>query len=345
MMKMKKKLLFVTGVFIFSLFLLNHRIFENEIKNASAITIKEEAPLVLQTSVNDQDSKFRKTRVLKLKALCQVEGKVKIQWQKKDLAAFYEVYRSYKKDGNYKKIATTNKNYLKDKKAKKRKWVYYKVKAISKGEDKYESKFSKILSLYVKPKNPKIVVMGECYVEGLALLSSSFPKGTAFVSKVGISSWGLISDASFLYQNKKITAAERAAKYKPDRVYLFEGMNEAYGAAVDNTTANFGEVLRILKAANPQVELVVVALPPFSPNSSLNVPSLSKRKEYYKGYKAFCKKNDNAYYCDITDGLANAKGYLSGKYDAGDGCHWNYNANVLVISKLKEWSKDKLASW
>lgn len=79
--------------------------------------------------------------------------RVRIEWYGVKGAKYYEVYRSTKKNGTYKKVCTekkTDTNYYIDKKVKKGKTYYYKIKAIYKKNSKYNSKLGAYKSVTVK---------------------------------------------------------------------------------------------------------------------------------------------------------------------------------------------------
>lgn len=71
--------------------------------------------------------------------------KVTITYKKAAGAKKYEIYRSLYKGKGYKKIATTTKVKYVDKKVKKGKKYYYKVKTVRTGKGLVKSKFSKIV--------------------------------------------------------------------------------------------------------------------------------------------------------------------------------------------------------
>lgn len=75
------------------------------------------------------------------------ESCIKVSWNSINHAEKYSVYRATSKDGEYKKIATTEKCYYKDTSAKVGKRYYYKVKAF--GSGRYTR------SYYSKPASAK----------------------------------------------------------------------------------------------------------------------------------------------------------------------------------------------
>ncbi|MBR4020755.1 MAG: hypothetical protein IKI99_05525 [Firmicutes bacterium] len=90
-------------------------------------------------------TKLKAPRICSVKYSKKRSG-VMVEWTYNSSAKKYVLYRATKKDGTYKKILTTTKTYYTDKKAKKDKTYYYKVKAVYKTGSKMNSNYSKIKS-------------------------------------------------------------------------------------------------------------------------------------------------------------------------------------------------------
>lgn len=86
----------------------------------------------------------------KLKIKSKSKNSIKIGWKAASKATSYEIYRSTSKSKKYKKVATVSasKKTFKDKKLKKNKKYYYKVRAVRKGY--INSSFSNIVSTKTK---------------------------------------------------------------------------------------------------------------------------------------------------------------------------------------------------
>ena len=79
----------------------------------------------------------------------KVKGKPRaiITFNKNNTSKKYQIYRSTKKDGKYKRIITTTKNKYIDKKIKKKKTYYYKVRSVN---SPFYSVFTKKIKVKVK---------------------------------------------------------------------------------------------------------------------------------------------------------------------------------------------------
>ena len=90
-------------------------------------------------------------KVSGLKVLSNKKKTAVITWKKAKDAKGYEVYRSLKKNGGFKKIATTSKLKYTDKKVKSKKTYYFKLKAFNKsGSKKVDGAFSAVKKIKIK---------------------------------------------------------------------------------------------------------------------------------------------------------------------------------------------------
>ena len=251
------------------------------------------------------------------------------------------VYRA-PKGSSFSEIATTNKTSFKDKKANKRTTYSYKIVAFAKKNGKtFVSKDSNVKTIYVRPKTPKVVICGECFVEGMKLYANKYrPKNSSFVYKIGISTYGLLNTNYIKYKGMTLTATERIAYYKPDRVYFLVGMNEAVNKSPSVTVKNYAKVFKLLKKVNPNIEMVLMALPPVGRNHAKGFASNSGINRYNRAYSKYAKKTKNVfYYSSYRKLITNGSGYLKGSANGGDGGHWSARSTVKVVKDLKKHSK------
>ena len=286
-----------------------------------------------------QKAKKIKLSTPKLKIKKHYEKHIKLDWNDVDKAQNYKVFRA-PKGKDFALIKTTGKSSFTDKKAKKRITYKYKVVAVAKSGGKtFTSGESKTKSVYVLPKNPRVVICGECFVEGMKLYASKYkPKNTHIISKIGISTSGMLNTGFIKYKGSTITAIERIAYYNPDRVYFLIGMNEAKGGNPSGAVNNYKKAFKLLKRINPHVEVVLMALPPVGRSHSSGFASNGKINTYNKAYKAYANKTKNVfYYSRYRKLISNSAGYLSA--NGGDGGHWSSGGTIKVVKDLKKHSK------
>ena len=274
-----------------------------------------------------------------LKIKKHYEKHIKLDWNDVNKAQSYRVLRA-KKGSGFALIKKTNKSSFTDKKAKKRTTYKYKIVAEAKSGGKtFTSNDSKVKSVYVLPKNPKIVICGECFVEGMKMYASKYkPKNTKIISKIGISTSGMLNDGFINYKGSSVTAIERIAYYNADRVFFLIGMNEAKGGNPSGTVNNYKKAFKLLKKINPHVEMVLMALPPVGRSHSSGFASNGKINRYNKAYKAYAKKTKNVfYYSRYRKLISDGAGYLNA--NGGDGGHWSSGGTIKVVKDLKKYSK------
>ncbi len=323
----------VTIVFAFAL------VFFAEGNMAKAAPEQTTTKVPETTTHKKQPAKKISLSTPKLKIKKHYEKHIKLDWNSVDKAQSYRVLRA-QKGQEFTLIKKTAKTAFTDKKAKKRKTYRYKIVAEAKSGGKtFTSKESKAKSVYVLPKNPRVVICGECFVEGMKLYAKKYkPKNSYIISKIGISTSGMLNDNFINYKGNSVTAVERIAYYNPDRVYFLIGMNEAKGGNPSSTVKNYKKAFKLLKSINPHIEMVLMALPPVGRSHSSGFASNPKINKYNKAYKAYAKKTKNVfYYSRYRKLISDGAGYL--KANGGDGGHWSSGGTIKVVKDLKKHSK------
>lgn len=103
------------------------------------------------SSASRKTTAFRKAKVKKLKKTNVTSHSVRLQWRKTKGAVGYQVYRATSKKGAFRKIATTRKNKITNKKLKSGKTYFYKIRAFRYvKKKKVYSRFSSVLKVQTK---------------------------------------------------------------------------------------------------------------------------------------------------------------------------------------------------
>ncbi|MBR1865223.1 MAG: hypothetical protein IJ801_01810 [Lachnospiraceae bacterium] len=276
-----------------------------------------------------------------------IHKKVKLKWKAINGATKYAVYRADSSKGKYKRIGTvTGKSYV-DKTAKARRLYYYKVQAMQELQQAdgrtsvQKGKMSKKSKVYVRPKKPKMVICGECYVEGIQYYAPELvPSNLKLVSKVGLNTTNLLS---YPYYEGK-TAIQEVCDLNPDRVYFLVGANEFLNNNPDYTVGNFDKMRKLLQKKNKNVEIILIKISPQGRTGERG-NKVAARAQYNKAYQEFAEKHRNVDFCDATDFMDDGFGTLKSSCDAGDGCHWTPVAAKQMVTELKNWSKKELGTW
>ena len=195
-----------------------------------------------------------------------------------------------------------------------------------------------------KPKDVKVAIMGECYVEDFEnYCKDILPKKTLFIYKIGVLTGALINDKFINYQGQSISAEERAALYKPDQLFFLVGMNETENDTPKITVDHFDTMIKDIKSVNPKLDAVICSLPPVARDGLDGYGTNAQINNYNEKIKAYCDKTDGVDYLDIRDIMTDENGKLSKEANPGDGAHWQISTTKKVAKRIREKS-DELAS-
>ena len=256
-----------------------------------------------------------------------------VEWKESKGADKYIVYRSDKKKGTYKKIAKTEGLSFQDKSAKLHKTYYYKVKAVKKSGDKtYYSQFSPA----EKIKAMKTVLVGDSVLEGVEYYKAL--PGATFVVKIGMGTYTFYESFYFKVNGRPATGCEKLLSYKPDRVFIMFGMNEAAYKNNKSILQYYQYALDDIKAERKNCEIILLPVSPTKANSGKSIPKKKRLDSFNSALKDFAKENKVAYY-DYTKPFKDKNGNLLNAYDGGDGCHWKPSSCRLFVEQLNKYIK------
>lgn len=267
----------------------------------------------------------------KISSYCSVTSHPVIKWKAVKSVKTYNIYRSTSQDGEYKLVKTVDqKTKYVDSKAKLKNTYYYYVTSVGGAES--------APSNIVKQKAKKTILVGDSIMHGVKEFNA-LPNGK-FVTKIGI---GPNSFYNFAYNDYKVngkpsSGVKKVISTDADRIFIMLGMNEIDWNSKARTISNYKKVLTKIQKSLPNAEIVVLATSPTGEKRGSGIPSLSKVNAYNKDVKKLCKELGVAYY-DYTDVFKNDNGYLSKKYNGGDGCHWNVSGTKLFVKQIKRYTK------
>ncbi|MBQ9532092.1 MAG: fibronectin type III domain-containing protein [Eubacterium sp.] len=271
----------------------------------------------------------------KVSGYCNLYGKPVVKWKKVDKAKQYYVYRSKNKTKGYKKIATLEDGKLSytDKSAKAHKSYYYVVR----GERKVNGKPALgRKSTPVKIKAKTTVLVGDSIMEGVKYYKAL--PGGKFVVKIGMGTYTFYERNYFSVGNQTVTGVEKVISYKPDRVFIMLGMNEAAYKGNKGIIEYYEYAIEDIKDACKGVEIVILPVSPTKANSGKSIPKKKRILSFNKAVKKMAKRMDCEYY-DYTEPFKDSNGNLLDKYDGGDGCHWLPSSCKLFIKQLNKYTK------
>ncbi len=274
-------------------------------------------------------------KICKVSGYSNLYGKPVVKWKKVDKAKKYLVYRSKKKNSGYKKIAEVNSKTFSytDKRASAHKSYYYMVRGARKVNGK--------TSLGRKPTPVKIkakttVLVGDSIMEGVKYYKAL--PGGKFVVKIGMGTYTFYERNYFSVGNSTVTGVEKVISYKPDRVFIMLGMNEAAYKGNKGIIEYYEYAIEDIKDACKGVEIIILPVSPTKANSGSSIPKKKRILSFNKAVKKMAKKMGCEYY-DYTAPFKDSNGNLLNKYDGGDGCHWLPSSCKLFINQLNKYIK------
>ena len=261
------------------------------------------------------------------------DSKIRLTWSKINHAERYHIYRSTKRTGNYKEIASTGKLKFTDKTGKQLKTYYYRICAsYGDDEDLTISKFSKVIKVKVRKKAKKILYVGDSVMSGYSsygIIKNT--KSQKVITKIGVSTPNFY----------KSSLMNSVLSYNPDRMYIMLGMNGLPGksnSAYQNVMINYyKKILNKCLKKNPDMEIIVVGVSPTGRGSSVH---MSNVKAFNKKLKKMTKAYDTVYYMDLMPVLGDRSGYLKKCYNGGDGIHWKKEAYYKALDAFKKFAKE-----
>ena len=269
-----------------------------------------------------------------LSGYCSLISVPTIQWSKATNADSYAVLRSSSKNGTYKKIAAISGTYFSDEGAALHQTYYYKIKAVRKLDGKtYYGRESNI----VKVKAKKTVIVGDSIMHGLVEYKV-FPGGTC-VTKIGMGTYTFYSSYYFSVNGSPATGCEKLISYNPDRVFFSFGMNETAYKGNGSIIEYYEYALEDILDARPGCEIILLSVSPTTANSGSSIPKKGRIDSFNSAQKAFAKEMGVKYY-DFTAPFKDSNGYLLGKYNGGDGCHWNISGYRLFLDIMNGYVKN-----
>ncbi|MBE5811050.1 MAG: hypothetical protein E7318_08985 [Clostridiales bacterium] len=170
------------------------------------------------------------------------------------------------------------------------------------------------------------VFIGDSMMERMEMLGG-FPTAN-FVWQVGMSP-ASVGRKQFRVKgtNARLTTYEKAAEYNPKKIYIMLGANGLDNYATSYIVADYERLADAVITNFPDALIYVIAPPPMSykrMHGEYVIPT--KRYSNFAEELRLLAERRNFYYLDLYHVLADEKGYLPGKFDAGDGYHLSRNA-------------------
>lgn len=291
--------------------------------------------------------KPEKNKVKKIKPVKEVKltryatHSIKISWEKCKKAKCYRVYYSKHKNRGYRLAGVTKDTHFLATKLKNDTRYYFYVKSCTKVKrtTPADSRPSKRLSMKTRTYHRKTIFAGDSITEGISLYGRTFPNMHIGGVKKTVAYRGLNTvtfHTNGVFQGK--TGLERIIEEKPYRVYMMLGINEIYYRNASDMIPEYRELLKTIKKACPNTDIVLCAVSPVSYAQKASRPGFGQIPEYNKKLKGLAKDLELRYF-DYTGFLKDSYGNLKQEYATGDGYHWQAAAYEKFASVVEKYDK------
>ncbi len=164
--------------------------------------------------------------------------------------------------------------------------------------------------------------------------------GAQFLAKIGYKVQDSLQSDAFLehplYHNKAQSPFKSLSAMKPKRVFVLLGVNDAF-MEVSTVLSNYDAMLRKLRAALPESELVLLALLPMHQSREDGEYSNDKLKSISAGIQELAQ-SCGAKFADFSDALRNEQGALGDAYTSDEYVHLNDAGYAVLLEQLNEYA-------
>ena len=116
------------------------------------------------------------------------------------------------------------------------------------------------------------------------------------------------------------------------------GINEIHYRKANDIIAEYEDMLRGIKQASPNTDIVLCAISPVTRAERARYPGYWQIPLFNKKLKKLAKKIDATYF-DYTDFLKDSGGYLKAEYAERDGYHWKFPAYTVFGKVVNQFEK------
>ncbi len=142
-----------------------------------------------------------------------------------------------------------------------------------------------------------------------------------------------LDEFTFLLNDIEYTVSSASEALKPDRVYLWFGMNDINMTEKDVYVRNIDHLAKEINTASPESEIIIIGI---TPTASYHEWGANPRiREYNLAAKEYADETElPVKFIDVTDVLSDSEGYLLPECDGGDGLHLTELALQRVLSEV-----------
>lgn len=320
---------------------------ESSVPNETGIPSESSVPneISIPDEIDTPKPTLRPTKTPFMKAVSGVKltrystTAIKVTWKKHKKAKVYRVYCS-KKNGKAKLVGTTKRTQLMVKKLKNNTSYFFGVMAYtSKKASAIQSKPSKIIRIKTKKYVRKTIFAGDSICEGIGHYTNTLSQMDIGGIKKVVAYRGL---NTVTFHTKRVfdgeTGLQKLISEKPYRIYMMLGINEIHYRTSGAMIVEYEDLVQAIKKESPNTDIVLCALSPVSSEQWAKCSGFRQIPTFNEKLNDLARKTGTTYF-DYTGFLKDSNGYLSTKYAAKDGYHWNSAAYAQFAKIFENYDK------
>lgn len=143
---------------------------------------------------------------------------------------------------------------------------------------------------------------------------------------------------NFFYRGNTVTFSEAIRGIGAKKVFILFGVNELVWCKWDNETNAFRKLIELVRAVDPDAEIVIQALLPVTTRyCSREGIEIGKWNSYNDVLEELCE-TDGVTFLSFAEQLMDSEGYLNEELSSDGQYHLNDRGNDIWISALREYA-------
>ncbi|MEG1782216.1 MAG: SGNH/GDSL hydrolase family protein, partial [Oscillospiraceae bacterium] len=173
----------------------------------------------------------------------------------------------------------------------------------------------------------KSVFVGDSIFQGFTFYK--LQNANRVLSKVGVGSRNILLQ-TLENDGKEYLLQEFLKKKQPQYVYIMLGLNDINMIETQEYSANFKEIIALIKTTVPDADIVLCSMTPIR---KMSFSSPKWIRKYNLVLQQIAQETKGVYYLDMFDYLS-VNGILANKYSAGDGIHFTKKTYQMLVDYI-----------
>lgn len=184
----------------------------------------------------------------------------------------------------------------------------------------------------------------ENYVHSMRKSDASFLGGARFLTA---KSYGLRDGCKettagakhkMTYQGQEVTIHDGLRQMGASRAFILLGLNDWAGSQIEHCIGEYGQMIDLILAANPGLELIVQSVTPVCAEKETDKINSRNMGEFNVALQQLCSEKGVAY-IDVSTPLKNSSGKLNPDYSSDNYVHLNKSGLKIWVRTLREYAR------